>query len=305
LDFLIQNNNDHPTNIHLDPIVLFYYGVYYEMVKVDHDHMIKYYSMAIDLGCTHSMYNLGMYYQEQKNYDSMINYYLMAAELGHCNAISRLCRYYEKTKNYDAMMKYYLMAVELGDCYAMYGLGRYYEKTEKYNAMMKYYFMAINLGDSDAMNNLGLFYEKQGNYDSMIKYYLMAIDQGNSSAMHNLGIYYDEQQDYDNMMKYYLMGAHAMHIGCINSINNYLARTTIQELNFKSIELAYRFLSPTNKELVNKIITSIMNITNHNMLADKMCIICQELSLCIFMSCGHPICKKCFDTSIRTCMLCG
>ena len=45
---------------------------------------ISKYLMAIDNGCSCSMYNLGNYYQNvEKNYDLMKKYYLMAIENGY------------------------------------------------------------------------------------------------------------------------------------------------------------------------------------------------------------------------------
>jgi hypothetical protein len=126
----------------------------------------------------------------------MKKYYLMAIEKGHNHAMYNLGKYYEEQKDYDNMKKYYLMAIEKGHNHAMYNLGKYYEEQKDYDNMKKYYLMAIEKGHSGAMNNLGTYYKEQKDYDNMTQYYLMAIKEGHSSAMINLGNYYKKQKEF-------------------------------------------------------------------------------------------------------------
>jgi tetratricopeptide (TPR) repeat protein len=167
----------------------FNFGVYYFLEK-NYELAIKYYLMAIELGNSEAMNNLGYYYHFiEKNYDKMFEYYLMAIDLGNSNAMNNLGHYYHYTKeNYDLAKKYYLMAIDLGNSQAMINIGYYYHYIEQnYDLMKKYYLIAIDLGRSDTMNNLGYYYHcVEKNYDLAKKYYLMAIKLGKSVAISNI-----------------------------------------------------------------------------------------------------------------------
>jgi hypothetical protein len=151
------------------------------------------------------------------------------------------------------------------------------------------------------MNNLGLYYHTKCDFDLMTKYYLMAIELGNSATMYNLGLYYKKINNQDLMIKYHLMGACVGNTDCIASVNKYLE----QKPNIRLMESAYSFLTPANKRLLNETIMDVVNITYHNVFAEKICIIWQELGRCVFLTYGHPICNKCFILSDNMCSLCG
>jgi uncharacterized protein len=93
-----------------------------------------------------NVYELGKYYQKEKNYDEMKKYYLMAIENGSIEAMRHLRLSFKCTNN--EMKKYYLMAIENGDISAMFNLGLYYQHIEKnYDEMKKYYFNIIKIED--------------------------------------------------------------------------------------------------------------------------------------------------------------
>jgi len=172
-----------------DEYTFFNLGVYYNIQK-NYDEMKKYYLMSIILNNSDAMFNLGLYYDDiEENYDLAKKYYLMATELGNSNAMFNIGLHYDDIEeNYDLAKKYYLMATELGDSNAMFNLGYYYDNEVKnYDLAKKYYLMATELGDSNAMYNLGYYYYNVvKNYDLAKKYYLMAIKLGNSDANHNI-----------------------------------------------------------------------------------------------------------------------
>jgi tetratricopeptide (TPR) repeat protein len=221
---------------------------------------------------------------------------------GNSDAMFYLGFYYGNQQNNDLMIKYYLMAIELGNYRAMNNLGYYYGEKKDYKLMIIYYLMAIQLGNSNSMYNLGNYYQYgKKDYNAMTQYYLMGIEHGDSNCMYHLGFYYETINDYDAMMKYYIMGAYAGNTSCTNRINKYLSSNP----DIRLMELAYDFLTGVNKRTLNKMVTAVMNITNHNILADTMCIICMALAKCVFLECGHPICNKCFIVSNNSCSLCG
>jgi TPR repeat protein len=56
---------------------------------------------------------IGIYYNIEENYEEAKKYYMMAVELGHSNAMYNLGFYYNKIeKNYEEAKKYYIMAIK-------------------------------------------------------------------------------------------------------------------------------------------------------------------------------------------------
>ena len=75
---IIEDTNDDEKN--------FWNGLYYEHIEKDYSQMKKYFMMAIELGNSWAMNNLGYYYQYiEKDYPQMKKYYRMAIELGDCS----------------------------------------------------------------------------------------------------------------------------------------------------------------------------------------------------------------------------
>lgn len=170
-----------------------------ELDELD-DNIRKYYLMAINKGCTESMYNLACIYdneirQLEKNNQSvnkslindMINYFETASKNGSVGAMTRLGRYYTEHNDNETGIKYYMMGVKNGDSYSMTNMGSHYfrkilelqrkfsksdlacieKKKESDNltkTMHEYYSNAINLGNDMAMYNLGKYYLSQINY---------------------------------------------------------------------------------------------------------------------------------------------
>ncbi len=79
--------------------------------------------------------------------------------------------YYQAEKDTQSMLKYYLMAIEYKNSYAMYKLGLFYYIEGNTDLMIKYYLMAIEHNNSTAMNNLAIFYYNHDDKELMLKYY--------------------------------------------------------------------------------------------------------------------------------------
>jgi hypothetical protein len=116
-----------------------------------------------------------------------------------------------------------------------------------------------------------------------------------------MGIYYEKQKDYHNRMKYYMIGAQANHHECICAINRNFCLIS----NIPIMISVYPYLSGLNKQVLNKIITDVINITDRNILDDTICITCRAPTKCVLLTCGHPICSKCFILPNRVCSHCG
>ena len=73
IDF--KNNND---------IIFNMVGLYHYNITKDYDLMLKYFSMAVDLGNTKAMYNLGMFYQNVMNDHVKAEEYFSMAGIFNC-----------------------------------------------------------------------------------------------------------------------------------------------------------------------------------------------------------------------------
>jgi hypothetical protein len=69
--------------------------------------MLKYYLMAIEKNFNVSIYNLGVYYEKQKDYDNMIKYYLMAGTESDNKLLKYIVDHYILIKDYDNIMNYF------------------------------------------------------------------------------------------------------------------------------------------------------------------------------------------------------
>ena len=150
----------------------------------------------------------------------MLKYYEMAVALGNSNAMNNLGQYYKNKNDIPNMLKYYEMAVALGNSHAMFHLGFYYDESKDIPNMLKYYEMAVALRHSGAMNNLGFYYDENKDIPNMLKYYHMAIELKNNRAMFNLGEYFIEQYDIPNMVKYWEM---SIEHGYLLALHDYLS----------------------------------------------------------------------------------
>jgi len=118
--------------------------------------MKKYYLMAINLGHSNAMDNLGVYYYIiEKNYDLAKIYYCMAIDLNNSLAMCNLALYYQKVEfNYELMETYYLRAAELQDENSINNLAKYYFETK--NTVKLFNFCIKHSIDNDAYMKLAL-----------------------------------------------------------------------------------------------------------------------------------------------------
>ncbi len=169
---------------------------------------IKYYLLAVDLGCIDSMINIGLIYREnKKEWFNMNKYLTMAAEHGSLNAMHLIADYYSKigyiegfplNEQEELVIKYYLMAIDLGCEDAMYKLSEYYAKktnppyTNYTDLKMKYLIMAGDNGSVEAMKYLSKHYKNvEKNFDLMLKYLKMAAQNGCTESIAELQNYHN------------------------------------------------------------------------------------------------------------------
>jgi tetratricopeptide (TPR) repeat protein len=171
-DSLIHNNLLDPEEFQ-DPIIYFYYGVYYNHVKNNKEMMKMHYLMAIDKGCDHAMHNIARYYQDNKDCSKAEKYYLMAIEKGNSNSMFSLSVYYEYKNDYDKMLKYLSMMIEKGFIteQLIQKLTSYYEKQKDLTQVKKYTIMGTNLNFASCIGKINTSLQDDFDLDLAIECY--------------------------------------------------------------------------------------------------------------------------------------
>ena len=99
------------------------------------------------------------------------------------------------------------------------------------------------------------------------------------------------------------MGCNLYHQKCIDSVNKIIKRDNDLDLAIK----AYSVLSEENLLTVNKTLLKyekIINEDNNIIIKNFDCVNCKNTNTCVFLYCGHTICKNCFIIGDK-CGLCG
>jgi TPR repeat protein len=112
---------------------------------------MKYYEMAINHSNETAMYNLGLYYEKQKDYEKMIKYYEIAISFSYVEAITRLSNYYLSIKNHEKIIYYYWIALDNGIINIVYKFMDYLIKYKSniFNIFEIYYVCCNNVQYND------------------------------------------------------------------------------------------------------------------------------------------------------------
>jgi len=159
-------------------------------------------SIGVQLGDTYCMNLMGIAYQNIDLIEAE-KYYLMASELGDVSAMFNLGLFYKnEKKNLELAEKYYLMASERGNARAMFNLGIFYQ-SEKQNIELaeKYYLMAVEKNNASAMNNLAILYSNMGKEEQLIeRYFRQAHTLGIIQSSFNLLLFYSMENRTKEML---------------------------------------------------------------------------------------------------------
>ena len=105
------------------------------------------------------IYYIGMKYEIDKNYNEMKYHYLIAISKGNVDAMDCIGLYYYYIENNEELMKYYYdMAIDNGSIDSYINYATYYIVIDEYEEAKRYYLMAIEKGDIDAMLRLAYYY---------------------------------------------------------------------------------------------------------------------------------------------------
>jgi len=93
-------------------------------------------------------------YHMQNKFSEAEKFYLMAIDIGNTWVLRNIGMLYKGKSNYKKAKEYYLKAIKSGDTRAYLHLGILHSKQKKYIEAEKYYIEALNAGDDDVLKNL-------------------------------------------------------------------------------------------------------------------------------------------------------
>lgn len=231
------------SDVQNDAQMAHYYGVYHQ-IKGNHDDVIKYYSLAINIDQgRNSMFNLASYFRTQNDYKNAMKYFLMVIE--HDAPCKRI--------NLRA-------TIELANCY--FALKDYRDAQKYYSIAVKHNNFDEHL-DNSAMHNLAVCYHALKDYDNAIKYGLK-VHHDSPIIINNLARIYADSHDHINALKYYSMAVEYKYVhnalescknvawtdGCARYINKILNNY----INDKIIDILVHHANNMDQDLVNIII---------------------------------------------------
>ena len=167
---------------------------------------------------SHSYYELGVLYKENKDFGNAVKSLQKAVELDskHRIALLELAVISEQQKNYDDAINYYTESLRVkNDSEAYQNLGVCYMKKKDYKKAYSNFTKAMMLNPNKytIYNNLGAVLEKVGNYDSAIQMLGIGVklNPNNVIGFYNLGIALDKKGDLVSAIKIYEKAVELKH----------------------------------------------------------------------------------------------
>jgi TPR repeat protein len=254
-----------------DSMIFLYYGIYYK-IKKDFQSMKNHYLIAIHLGNSYAMYNLGNHYYSQKDYENMKKYLNLSISYGNTFALVQLGEYCLESRDFENMKRYMMLAAEKGNLNAIMRLINYFECTE------------IDLRQKE-------------------KYLIMAIEKNDINSYRKLLLSYIEMKDYDRFKEFFLKYPHLYNNEIIYEFNNIL----FNNFDFEIAVESYSYLDERNLHRLNEIMCQLMKMKNHvhsnlsQVMTQIDCTQCHKVSECVFLKCGHPVCYQCYNQKCGIC----
>ncbi|MDY4849139.1 MAG: tetratricopeptide repeat protein [Bacilli bacterium] len=163
----------------------------------------SYYELAAIHGDTKAMYNIAIFYFQNKQYNQAFSYAKQAADNNHPKACSLMNYFYEHaigceqdyTKAYEFLLKAYELK-EKGLCYKLgiyfyngYGVNVDYEKA------FSYFYLGADEQEKECYYYLAaMFYKGEGtkqDYGQAFYYFEKGANSGDPKAMYNLATFYE------------------------------------------------------------------------------------------------------------------
>jgi hypothetical protein len=200
---------------------------------------------------------------------------------------------------YDCLINHHIDYTDNTSGTVLLYYGFYYRYVQiNPESMKQCYLLGIDKHNVYCAHNLANWYRDQNDIENMKKYYLMAIEKKYAASIYNYAVWCEKYEDYDTMIKYHLMGAKYGDNDCIYRMNRYFKKS----FDVKNMCRAYSFLTDTNKKKLNGIIVDVMKINNIDVINETVCVHCQQVTKCIFLTCSHGMCIECYGSNI--CCIC-
>jgi TPR repeat protein len=176
-------------------VALYELGNYYENQK-DYVKMVKYYDKAAELNDLDSIVKLGRYYFHL-DYKKSVEYHSKASDLGRIESTYIVAKYWYHWRNDNTIFKKYcVIAIKQNHIPAILLMANYHrDRTFKVEKMKKFLLMAVDLNSISAMTELARYYKSHENYLLMEKYLLMATNLQDRSSIYELSDYYIDKGD--------------------------------------------------------------------------------------------------------------
>ena len=284
------------------------------------EHSDKYYTLPYaeiinsqSLNIIHDLLVNGVEHRGWDDTDGVVNlYYSIYYQYvkGRFNKLGSRQEREALSEIYNAMTTHYLAAIDRGNDMAMYYIGRYYLEMDKHDLMEKYYTMAIAKNNIHALYDLGRYY--QCRVENKIPYRSVPAGCGewkeefdDSHGMTKLD-YCQKCEEYAKMKQCYVTGAYLSSRSCIDELNEFLHAIFDVEFAIEVYScLDNDNLIKLNRELCKmyRVMDSICeNPWNYKAVSCLKCLECKRDGIiCVYLSCGHPICFKCYG---KICPLC-
>lgn len=191
-------------------------------------------------GDARARFELGVYYEREKDPENAKFWYTLAVEKGLLEAHVNLGRMYYEGNGIEAnpakALELFRAGADQGDAASQYNLGRMYQEgtgvDPDLDQAKTWLRRAADQGLADAQNHLGAVYNnaESPDFEEAKKWYWLACKQSHAHAQYNLGVmYYNGQGSEVDYVRAYIwiylgsLGGHAMALQNVGAVEKKLS----------------------------------------------------------------------------------
>jgi len=236
--------------------ILYFMGLYYQIVEKNDELMKKYYLEAINVNHCESMNNLAKYYEINKDYSNMLKYYLMAITHNNINSMIGLASYYYKIEDIDKMkiLCDKIIKIDINNHLGWSLLGRYYHKTNNIPMAIKCFQKSITLGNYFVYSDLCYLYFMKEKYDDCIKFANLAVLNKIANGYIYMALCYDKKNNYNKALEFANLAIDKkLKYGYLYLAKYYLCNKLNLNLCKKNMSLFLNYSSTINEFIIYRL----------------------------------------------------